>query len=65
MLWHFLIPSKLIKLLLLEDIQGSIAYAEALVKAKVLKSSEFKKLSLASIKYKKIDSNKFNWDKSS
>ena len=49
----------------LEDIQGSIAYAEALVKAKVLKSSEFKKIKsgLNQIQ-KKIDSNKFNWNKS-
>ena len=49
----------------LEDIQGSIAYAEALVKAKVLKSSEFKKIKsgLNQIQ-KKINSNKFNWNKS-
>ena len=48
----------------LEDIQGSIAYAEALVKAKVLKSSEFKKIKsgLNQIQ-KKINSNKFNWNK--
>ena len=47
-----------------EDIEGSIAYAEALVKAKVLKSSEFKKIKsgLNQIQ-KKIDSKKFNWNK--
>ena len=31
-----------------EDIEGSIAYAEALVKAKILKQSEFKKIKMIS-----------------
>ena len=47
-----------------EDIEGSIAYAEALAKAKVLKPSEFKKIKIGLNQIQKqIDSKKFNWNK--
>ncbi len=47
-----------------EDIEGSIAYAEALVKAKILKPSEFKKIKIGLNQIQKqIDSKKFNWSK--
>ena len=47
-----------------EDIEGSIAYAEALAKAKVLKQSEFKKIKIGLNQIQKqIDSKKFNWSK--
>ena len=47
-----------------EDIAGSIAYAEALAKAKVLKPSEFKKIKIGLNQIQKqIDSKKFNWNK--
>ena len=47
-----------------EDIEGSIAYAEALVKAKILKQSEFKKIKIGLNQIQKqIDSKKFNWSK--
>ena len=47
-----------------EDIEGSIAYAEALAKAKVLKPSEFKKIKIGLNQIQKqIDSKRFNWNK--
>ena len=47
-----------------EDIEGSIAYAEALAKAKVLKPSEFKKIKIGLNQIQnQIDSKKFNWKK--
>ena len=47
-----------------EDIEGSIAYAEALAKAKVIKQSEFKKIKIGLNQIQKqIDSKKFNWNK--
>ena len=47
-----------------EDIEGSIAYAEALAKAKVLKPSEFKKIKIGLNQIQKqIKSKKFNWNK--
>ena len=47
-----------------EDIEGSIAYAEALEKARVLKPSEFKKIKIGLNQIQKqIDSKKFNWNK--
>ena len=47
----------------LEDIEGSLAYAEALLKAKILTKTEFSKIKsgLNQIK-KKIDTNQFKWN---
>ena len=46
-----------------QDIQGSIAYAEALMEAKVLSKNEFNKIKtgLKKIK-KKIEAGNFNWN---